>query len=276
MVCTGWPLVHGPRTCRSRMCWASQTCQSMQPYIFTIKIRKRQSPLKIVNLAWAEEFVFHINDATWLGNLKFAVESWLKCKNKGRHSKMSSRICLCCHTGGEYVMLYGCDYLVSGNMCASAQLRFGVMHESSQKGDCWIPGLAMHPCTASGTLSLWNRTLRTVNAFSWFTASSAILRRCSCRQRQEICAMYRKSSGVFCFTCSAALLQADSPRIMFNPQVLVLAGWARADALGAALQSLVSPQRCTTTCFDVSPIFTRMSRQGTLPINWRARRLLTF
>jgi hypothetical protein len=28
----------------------------MQPYIFTIKNRKSQSPLKIVNLAWNEEW----------------------------------------------------------------------------------------------------------------------------------------------------------------------------------------------------------------------------
>ena len=35
----------------------------------------------------------------------------------------------------------------------------------------------------------------------------------------------------------------------------------------SGLQSLVSPQRCTTTCFDASRICTRMSGQGTLPIN---------
>ena len=42
---------------------------------------------------------------------------------------------------------------------------------------------------------------------------------------RKICALYRKSSGVFCFICSAALLQAHSRRIMFNPQVLTSAGW---------------------------------------------------
>ena len=44
-------------------------------------------------------------------------------------------------------------------------------------------------------------------------------------------------------------------------------GRAGAGGLGAALRSLVSPQRCTTTCFDVCPICTRLSGQGTPPIN---------
>jgi hypothetical protein len=88
--------------------------------------------------------------------------------------------------------------------------------------------------------------------------------------------MYRKSSGVFCFTCSTSLFQAYSRRITFNPQVLTLGGLSRVDGLGEVLESLVSPLLCAATCFDVCLICTRMSGQGTLPINSLARRLLSF
>jgi hypothetical protein len=44
--------------------------------------------------------------------------------------------------------------------------------------------------------------------------------------------------------------------------------------LGAALRSVVSPKRCTTTCLVVCLTCTRCSGQETLPTIWRARRLL--
>ncbi len=43
--------------------------------------------------------------------------------------------------------------------------------------------------------------------------------------------------------------------------------WAGAGGLGAALRSLVSPLRCTTTCIDVCLVCTWLSGRGTPPIN---------
>jgi hypothetical protein len=46
-------------------------------------------------------------------------------------------------------------------------------------------------------------------------ACRAGFRSLSPQQSPEICALYRKSSCVFCFTCFAVLLQADSRRMHF-------------------------------------------------------------
>jgi len=61
--------------------------------------------------------------------------------------------------------------------------------------------------------------------FSCFLSSRAVFRGCSSQQSPEKCAPQRKSSGVFCVTYCAALLQADSGRIhLQRPHVLTLAG----------------------------------------------------
>ena len=49
--------------------------------------------------------------------------------------------------------------------------------------------LVMHPCMSSGTLSLWNRTYRTVKVFFLIYGFKCGSRGCSSRQRQEICAL---------------------------------------------------------------------------------------
>ena len=72
--------------------------------------------------------------------------------------------------------------------------------------------------------------------------------------------------------CASHVLLRSCRRILgasiFKVDMYLLCrGWAGAGGLRAALRSLVSPQRCTTTCFDVFLICTRLFGQGTPPIN---------
>ncbi len=71
--------------------------------------------------------------------------------------------------------------------------------------------------------------------------------------------------------CASHVLLRSCRRILgasiFKVHMYLLCrGWAGAGGLGAALRSLVSPQRCTTTCFYVCLICTRLFGQGTPPI----------
>ncbi len=72
--------------------------------------------------------------------------------------------------------------------------------------------------------------------------------------------------------CASHVLLRSCRRILgasiFKVHMYLLCrGWAGAGGLGAVLRSLVSPQRCTTTCFDVFLICTRLFGQETPPIN---------
>jgi hypothetical protein len=64
-----------------------------------------------------------------------------------------------------------------------------------------------------------------------------------------------KSSGVFCFTCSAGGFTAHA---FLKSTFTDFGGGGLVQAVGTALRSLVSPQCCTTTCFDVCLIMSNL------------------
>ncbi len=76
-----------------------------------------------------------------------------------------------------------------------------------------------------------------------------------------------KKSGVFScvFCCDLTGGFSVCPFLKWATTDFVGGGFVQG-GLGAVLRSLVSPQRCTTTGFDVCLICTQLSGQGTHPI----------
>ena len=159
-----------------------------------------------------------------------------------------------------------CSRLLKQSMCVLAPQKCAAVHGCVRKRYCLIAMLFMQPCIESGTLSLPNRALRTVKDFRVFCRQERFpgAARLSRAPKNARCSAKAPSCWRHMFFCALAGGLWVRP---FLKATRTDFGGGLAGGLGAAVRSLVRPQCRTTTCFDVCLACTRLSGQGSPPIN---------
>ena len=137
-------------------------------------------------------------------------------------------------------------------MCVLAPQTCAAVHGRAQKGCCLFVMISMPPCIETAHSLCRTGLCGPSKIFRVFVVKSGFPGLLVSAEPRKMRAVAQKLRRVWLHILFCALADGLWVRpFLKSTHTLTLAGWAGAGGLGAALRSLVSPQRRITACVDV-------------------------